>query len=176
MPNQPNPSLWEFESSEQMMSHLVGQSYGAEPEKKLAEIRMSKAAIAQGIKFEAQMSPENVALEIGSGCGFLANVVAGEVKRLHCADISASFLEAAKNECRLRKNISFHQITKRDLSFIESSTIDVVYAYNVFIHLNLFDIYWYFKEFARVVAPGGRVWFDIAHASELKSAPNALFL
>jgi ubiquinone/menaquinone biosynthesis C-methylase UbiE len=76
-------------------------------------------------------------------------------------------LNFAKRECRDLGNISFHLISSRKLAPLQDKSIDAICSMSVFIHLNLYDIYWYFKEFARVIKPGGRVWIDIADSESL---------
>lgn len=44
---------------------------------------------------------------------------------------------------------------------------------SVFIHFNLYDVYWYFNEFSRIVKPGGRIWMDVADSESLDlKTPN----
>ena len=176
MTSSPSSASWEFENSELMLSLLVGRDFGSNPEEKLDLIRASKAQKAEHIIQGSWMTKNCVAIELGSGCGFISKVVADAVKNLHCIDVSASFLEVAKRECREKANISFHQVKNYNLSFLPPQSVDVVYAYNVFIHFNLFDIYWYLNEFKRIIKPGGRLWFDIANGEQFKESMPALFL
>src|SRR5207253_9333425 len=81
--------------------------------------------------------------------------------------ISPAYLSLAAKECSDLDNVTFHLIQSRNLSFLERDAVDVVCSTAVFIHLNLYDIFWYFSEFARVVKPGGRVWIDIADSESL---------
>jgi ubiquinone/menaquinone biosynthesis C-methylase UbiE len=50
---------------------------------------------------------------------------------------------------------------------LEKDSIDVIFSISVFIHFNLYDIYCYFKEFCRVLKPGGRIYVDIADSDRL---------
>lgn len=98
------------------------------------------------------------------------------VKRLYCCDISKSYLKFAKKECAGIENISFHKIKSAHIDFLPPESVDAVFAHAVFIHLNLFDIFWYFHEFKRIVRAGGRVWLDIADTETLDPAYNQFFL
>ncbi len=111
---------------------------------------------------------EAVVLEIGSGMGFTSKYVAQEVKHLYCSDISASFLEFARKECSGIPNIEFVRIEKEPATFsFQDETFDIVFADAVFIHLNLYDIFWYFSEFQRLAKKRGKVFINIKNASRI---------
>lgn len=168
-------SLWDFENKETMLSHLVGKEFGEDPVKKMNEIRQTKIQIAQMIYSHLNLKENATVVEIGSGLGIMANWMASKVAHVHCCDVSASFLEVAKEECKNQKNTSFHLLKKNNLEFAANESIDAVYSYNVFIHLNLYDIFMYFRDFKRALKVGGKVWFDIANADLFSSEVPKLF-
>ena len=156
-----------------MLIALTGYAYGREPEKRLPEIREGRKNYARYIVQEAAVTPDDVLVDLGSGCGFGTYWFAQWAKHVHACDISTAFLSFAAKECANVPNISFHQIQSRRLSFLDDVSVDVICSSSVFIHLNLYDIYWYFKEFARVLKPGGRFWIDFANSESLDlSTPN----
>ena len=167
---------WEHKNVHDMLVGLIGYDFGPNPENCLDEIRDSKKSMADSIVYKLKLSEHDSVLELGSGCGFLSYWVAQKVKYLHCCDISSSYLEFAKNECNEISNAEFHHIEPLDLSCIEDSSISAVYSLAVFIHLNLFDIYWYFCEFDRILKKGGRVWFDIANAEVVTPETDKYFM
>jgi ubiquinone/menaquinone biosynthesis C-methylase UbiE len=169
-------SRWNFEDTKEMLSLLVGAEYGPEPESKLNEIRKDKKRVAEFISAQNNLNSSMQLLEIGSGCGFIARWIAPQVSHLSCADISESFLELARQECCELKNLSYHAIKSANLDFLKPASIDLAYAYNVFVHFNLFDIYLYFKEFKRVIKQDGKVWFDFANAEDFHGSLPKLFL
>ena len=153
---------------------LVGYTFGKEPETRLDEIRGSRRAFAGLIADATQIQPTDIVMDLGSGCGFGTYEFAKRAKHVHACDVSPSYLQFAKDECRDVENITFHQIEPRSLSPIPDASIDVVCAMSVFIHFNLYDIYWTFRELERVTRPGARVWIDIADAGAVDLAnPNA---
>jgi cyclopropane fatty-acyl-phospholipid synthase-like methyltransferase len=167
---------WEFESERDMLIGLIGYDFGPEPERRLPEIRESKKRMADYIVREAKLRSNDTVLEVGSGCGFLSYWIARVVSRLHCCDVSEAFLAFAQRECKEIPNISFHTIHSMDLDFLSEASVGGIYSHAVFIHLNLYDIFWYFGEFKRVLRPNGRVWLDIANAEDLNPAKEKYFL
>lgn len=159
---------WEFEDKKDMLSFLIGGDFGQKPEEHLHDIRASKKRIAERIIKDLSLKQTDRVLEIGSGMGLMSSVIAPKVNHLYCCDVSQSFLDIATKECAKLTNTSFHHIQSAQLNFLENSSLDAAFSYNVFIHMNLFDIYWYFQELHRVLKPGGRFYFDIAAADDLK--------
>lgn len=160
---------WEADNTRRMMQLLVGDYFGERPEEKLELIRAEKKKRAERLCHWLGCNKESTVLEIGSGMGLTSKHVAGKVKRLVCCDISESFLEAAKRECAELPNIEFIHIDEQPgkLPF-EDAQFDMAYSDAVFIHLNLYDIYWYFSEFSRTVKRGGRVFINIMNGSRLE--------
>jgi ubiquinone/menaquinone biosynthesis C-methylase UbiE len=170
------PTLWDFHDEKTMLSHLIGNSFGQNPEERLDQIRDEKRRMAEFICSQLGLTKKSVVAEIGSGTGFVAMNVAPMVRQLHCCDISESFLAIAQRECKKLKNLSFHKITSGSLSPIPDSCLDAVYSANTFIHFNLYDIFHYFCEFQRVLKPGGKVWFDMVSSDGLAAGLPPLFL
>jgi ubiquinone/menaquinone biosynthesis C-methylase UbiE len=168
---------WEAENLLGLLSLLVGRNYGDQPDRRLNEIRVDRAFVAKKLYREVSGSPKHVALEIGSGCGFMSRPWSKLVKHLHSCDISQSFLAYARAECAGEKNITFHHLEKSaDLSFLKGESIDLAFAHDVFIHFNLFDVYLYLEALARVMREGGMVWFNIAPGEVFTSSLPPLFL
>lgn len=156
-----------------MLIALVGLDFGPEPEKRIPDIRESRRAFAEYIADELALGPKDVALDLGSGCGFGTWWLARRAGHVHACDISPAYLSFARRECAELANVSFHHIASRRLEPIADRSIDAICSMSVFIHLNLYDIYWYFREFDRVVKPDGRIWLDIADAESLDlDTPN----
>lgn len=158
---------WEANNPQQMMQLLVGDHFGDRPEEKLESIRAEKEKRAARLCAWLGCDKSSTVLEIGSGMGLTSKHVADRVQRLVCCDISESFLEAARRECTGIPNIEFLKLDGRagELPFGDAE-FDAVYSDAVFIHLNLYDIYWYFSEFARIVKKGGRVFINIMNDSK----------
>ena len=156
-----------------MLIALIGHDFGLEPEKRIPEIRESRRNYTNYIADRCRIGKKDVVIDLGSGCGFGTYWLAQRSKYVYACDISPSYIKFASKECSSLNNVSFHLIKSRQLDFLENDSIDVVCSISVFIHFNLYDIFWYFSEFKRVVKPGGRVWFDVADSESLDLAgPN----
>jgi len=156
-----------------LLNALIGDDFGLEPEKRIPEIRASRKEYTNYIADKCQISKDDIVIDLGSGCGFGTYWLAQRAKHVHACDISPAYIKFAAKECSSLSNISFHLIKSGRLDFPEKDAIDVICSISVFIHLNLYDIFWYFYEFSRVVKLGGRVWIDIADSESLDLAgPN----
>ncbi len=152
---------------------LIGLDFGHEPEKRIPEIKESRKAFANHIADQCRVTADDSVVDLGSGCGFGTYWLARRAKHVHACDISPAYLSFAARECAALGNISYHHIESRSLDGIADTSIDVVCSMSVFIHLNLYDIYWYFAEFARILRPGGRIWIDVADPESLDlKTPN----
>ena len=161
-------SDWESEDVEHAAQLLVGDYYGDRPELKLDQIRSAKKKRAAKLCRKLRCNKNSVVLEIGSGMGFTSKHVANTVKQLVCCDISSTFLEIARKECSGIQNIEFVKIDEEPAVFsFPDETFDIVLSDAVFIHLNLYDIYWYFSEFQRLLKKGGEVFINIRNASRV---------
>ena len=167
---------WEYQDQRQMLFALIGYDYGMQPETRLDDIRRDKEQMARYIADTAGIRPEHRVIELGSGCGFISRYIAEKCCELKCCDISQTFIDFARSECSGSKNISFHRIDSGDLSCIPDNWANILYAHNVFIHLNLFDIHLYFEGFNRIIQQGGVVWLDIADAELLDPSLDKYFI
>ncbi len=164
------PAAWvdlPADDQHQLLLALVGTTFGQQPEQQLKLIRASRARFARRFVRMAAVSKHHTVLEIGSGCGFGTRVLAAKATRVLACDISPAYLSYARHECADLNNIEFIQTHSRSLTVLADQSVDVVISISVFIHLNLYDIYWYCREIARVLKPEGRLCFDFADSDKL---------
>jgi SAM-dependent methyltransferase len=97
----------------------------------------------------------SVILEIGPGAGRWTEYLLQKCDRLIAVDIC----ETSVRECERRfhdyPNAKFEVGNGEDLSSIGSSSIDAVWSFDVFVHINKHQFKSYIAEFARVLKPGG---------------------
>jgi ubiquinone/menaquinone biosynthesis C-methylase UbiE len=152
---------------------LIGNDFGAEPEKRILEIRESRKEFANYFADKCEVDKEDNIIDLGSGCGFGTYWLSQRAKHVYACDISPAYITIASKECSSLSNVSFHLMKSKHFDFLEKDSIDAVCSMSVFIHFNLYDIYWYFSEFRRVVKPGGRICFDVADSESLDlNSPN----
>jgi SAM-dependent methyltransferase len=107
---------------------------------------------------------DDVAGEIGSGGGRVALRVAPKVERFTCFDISTEMLRHARQNLTSLGNVDFVVLEGAQLPASATGQFDFLYAFDVFVHLDLHTQWKYFKEFSRVLKPGGKV---MVHTSNL---------
>jgi SAM-dependent methyltransferase len=101
-----------------------------------------------------------VVLEIGPGAGRWTIELQKRTKKLIGIDIS----ETSVRECRSRfvsvSNVDFRLGNGFDLEGVPDASIDAIWSFDVFVHINRPELLSYAREFARVLKPGG---VDIIH-------------
>ena len=74
---------------------------------------------------------------------------------LHLADITPRCLELCR-ERFVEDEIQYHLIGPDGLGFLSEESIDLIWSYDVFVHVNPVDADAYLADFAKVLRPGGR--------------------
>lgn len=151
----------------ELLIALVGNTFGDQPQQHIDVIRASRSRFARKFVRMAGIKITDNVLEIGSGCGFGTRLLAEKAARVEACDISPAYLAYAQKECADLENIEFSRIRSRSLAGFDDDSIDAVVSVSVFIHLNLYDMYWYFREIVRVLKADGRLCFDFADSDKL---------
>lgn len=112
------------------------------------------------------VNAESVVVEIGSGGGRLASRVAGRVAHLYCLDVSKEMLTACRAALAKSSNVTYVLLEKPRFPDELSGAVDFVYAFGVFVHLDLHIMWKYFQEIHRVLKPGRRAFL---HTANLKA-------
>ncbi len=102
-------------------------------------------------------------LEIGSGAGRWSAELVNVAAKLILADISPHCLEMCKKRFHNHSNVQYQLITTR-LDFIEADSIDYIWSFDAFVHVNPSLVYDYVEDFKRILKPGGIA--IIHHAGE----------
>lgn len=97
-----------------------------------------------------------VLLEIGPGGGRLTEVLLPKCQRLIAADTAPSMLKLLRERFAGSSNIDYVLLDGRGLSSIPDASVDAAVSYDVFVHLQHWDIFNYLSELARVLRPGGK--------------------
>jgi SAM-dependent methyltransferase len=94
-------------------------------------------------------------LEIGPGAGRWTEHLVDRATKLTLVDVTPECIDI----CRAKfpgRGIEFHVNDGNDLGFLESSSVDRIWSFDVFVHILSADIDNYVAEFARVLTPGGK--------------------
>jgi len=100
-------------------------------------------------------------LEIGIGAGRWTKILQPLAKKLILVDISEKCLEICKNIFKGKNNIEYYLINGK-LDMIKDNSIDYIWSYDVFVHINPTDIEKYIKDISRILKPEG---YAIIHHS-----------
>jgi SAM-dependent methyltransferase len=113
--------------------------------------------------FSPYLGTPEVILEIGPGGGRFTEVLLPKCSRLIAADTSASMLRLLQKRFASSDKVEYLLLDGQGLSSVDDCSIDGAFSYDVFLHLQHWDIYNYVAELARVLKPGGRA--IIQHAN-----------
>ena len=123
----------------------------------LEEIIASRHARKPEIVSRLKLQSTDIVCDLGSGMGVIAEVIAPEVKHVHCCDISGEFLKVCKERTQNFDNIETHEIAYADLSAVEGKGVNKVYSTLLFIHFNFYDVVYYLQEINKVLDKDGLV-------------------
>lgn len=96
---------------------------------------------------------ESVALEIGPGHGRWSCMLPSKVSLLHLVDLSSSCIEFCKKRLAAHSNVRYHVNDGRTLSMIDASSIDFVWSFDSFVHIEEPEVRSYARELRRVMKP-----------------------
>jgi cyclopropane fatty-acyl-phospholipid synthase-like methyltransferase len=139
----------------------------------LEQVAQNRYERADRIAGLLNMEPRDVVLDLGSGMGFMAERMAPKVARVHCADVSETYM----HDCRARvgklPNVETHVIPYADLSALRGIGISKAYSALLFIHFNFHDLTLYLREVHSILEAGGLFFFDFNDSDSFRYG-NAL--
>ncbi len=106
---------------------------------------------------EPWIRPGTRALEIGPGGGKWTVRLAPRVHSLIVFDVADAMLARTRQRCEAEglANVSFVLGDGHGLTGVPDESLDLVFSYDVFVHIALEDTVAYIDELVRVLAPGG---------------------
>ena len=145
-----NKQLWndyyDWSDSGEEWTQEVKKFKGIDPEKWKNEL-INKM-------MQKYIKKDSTILEIGPGGGRWTSILKEMSNNLILADISPKCLDICKKRFANSEHIRYNLI-ENDLNFIEDSSIDYVWSYDVFVHINPSIIKKYVREFQRILKPNG---------------------
>ncbi len=111
------------------------------------------------------LNNNSVVAEIGIGGGRVANIVAPRVKKLYGFDVAKTMLKKASKALSVHENIEYVHLNSSRFPEKFKNMFDAVYSFDVFVHLDLHNIWAYFKEIKKVLKENGKVFIHTANLS-----------
>jgi ubiquinone/menaquinone biosynthesis C-methylase UbiE len=148
-------AIWDAKSA--TPTHAMLSVDGSANEERL---RVSGAYTARMVTAALDLKPTDRVLELGCGVGRIGHELAAHVAHWEGADISANMLKVARERLAGFDNVGFTELMCSDLKSLPDASFDKAYSIAVFIHMDKEDFYLYLEELARVVKPGGLIFFD----------------
>ncbi len=102
------------------------------------------------------LNQNSIVLEIGAGHGRWSSLLATAAGTLYLVDLSLNCIEFCKKLFVSQSHIKYFVNDGKSLSGIESLSIDFVWSYDTFVHMDKNSIDSYLSEIYRVLRSGGR--------------------
>jgi ubiquinone/menaquinone biosynthesis C-methylase UbiE len=116
---------------------------------------------------EPLVPPGARVVEIAPGHGRWTEHLRRRAGTLHIVDLSPACIEHCRERFAAADNIEYHINDGRSLSFAADASVDLVWSFDAFVHMEARVIDAYVAEIARILASGGRAM--IHHAGRIHS-------
>lgn len=127
--------------------YFYGDHWGAPEETNMLQIYKDKY-------IKPYIDKNTIALEIGAGGGRITQFVK-DVKLLNLIDLHQEMLDYIKSRFNDPANFNYIQTNGTDLPGIEDESIDYIYSFDVFVHLDLPIIEQYVKNIHKALKKDG---------------------
>ena len=95
-------------------------------------------------------------VEIGPGAGRFSEVLAERAQRLVLVDVTDEALRRCREHLGERPGVEYVRTDGASLPGVTGASIDLVWSFEAFVHMQPVDVAAYVGEIARVLRPGGR--------------------
>jgi ubiquinone/menaquinone biosynthesis C-methylase UbiE len=129
-----------------------------EPEEE--KLRRSAQRTIAALLELVSISNQDDVMEIGCGVGRIGRELAPHCRTWTGVDISANMLAWASDRMHGVRNAGFALLRSDGLKRFGENAFDVIYATNMFGHLDEIDRWRYLEEVFHVLRPGGRIFVD----------------
>jgi len=123
-------------------------------------VRLTGAYSARQVAAALDLQAGDRVVELGCGIGRIGRELAPRVAHWEGCDISANMLSVARERLAPFANVGLTELTRSNLKPLADASIDKAYCVAVFIHMDKEDFYLYLEDLARVLKPGGLLYFD----------------
>jgi ubiquinone/menaquinone biosynthesis C-methylase UbiE len=147
------------EANRRIWNNYDWADYGEEWTRDVAQLRgispsQWKAHLIKNTIYKYFKSGSTI-LEIGPGAGRWTEVLQTIAQKLIIADISEKCLKICRERFQNCSNIEYRLIGEQGLNFIDDNSIDYVWSYDVFVHINPTDTEKYLIDLQRILKPEG---------------------
>jgi ubiquinone/menaquinone biosynthesis C-methylase UbiE len=104
---------------------------------------------------DVQMPRDCAILEIGPGGGRWTAPLLERAREYVGVDISSTCVDHCRERFRQFPNATFIVGSGRDLAQVPDDSVDAIWSFDVFVHINRSEVTAYAKDFLRVLRPGG---------------------
>lgn len=123
--------------------------------------RLTGIYSALQVRAALDLKPTDRILELGCGVGRIGRELAPHVAHWEGCDISSNMIDVARERLSAFPNIGFTELHRSSLEPLPGDSFDKAYCVAVFIHMDKEDFFLYLQELARVLKPGGLLYFDV---------------
>lgn len=145
---------------DQKASTFVGALAAVDGSTEESVVRATGQYTAEQVRRALDLKAGDRVLELGCGVGRIGLWLAPQIGHWHGVDISANMIGVARDRLAALPNVGFDVLDRSSLSMLADDSFDAAYCIAVFIHMDKEDFFLYLRELARVLKPGGRVFFD----------------
>ncbi len=115
---------------------------------------------------DENIKPNSMILEVGPGAGRWTQYLIDLSRKLILVDVSQKCLDVCRNKFNSVKYIEYKLLEEINIDFLENNSIDYIFSYGVFIHLDKRDITKYFSEFKKKLSRDGLIFFHYNKAGD----------
>lgn len=101
------------------------------------------------------LSPDTRLLEIGPGAGRWTEFLQAMARELVIVDVAEACIQQCRARFRGLPHLRYHVNDGRSLPFVPDASVDGIWSFDVFVHIDPGSSERYVQEFARVLQPGG---------------------
>ena len=98
----------------------------------------------------------NSVLEIGCGHGRWSEYLINFADHVSLVDLNGEYIDFCRGRFKDKKNVTFFKNDGKSLGYIEDNSIDFIWSYDVFVHIDKKTQFDYFLEFKRVLKTNGK--------------------
>ena len=114
-----------------------------------------KESLVQHV-LEPNVPDGSCVLEIGPGAGRWTEYLAKRTAHLIVVDLTPKCIELCRERFKEENHIEYFVNDGSRLDFIVDHSIDCIWSWDVFVHIQSEDVRKYIQQFARILRPGGQ--------------------